>query len=717
MIRKSVLLLLLMLLPVTATALGLGGISVNSKLNQPLDADIELIGANADQLVDIKARLASAALFEKAGLERPYLLSKLRFHPSASADGRVFIRVSSTQTVVEPVVIFLLEVSVSGGHFMREYAVLLDPPMFQAEVGAVTASAPDQYSPMTGEAYGPVAGGETLWKIAERYRSDRSVTIEQMMLALQRRNPEAFIGGNINRLKRGVTLTIPDRQTALEMGATEASQQFQQQTTQWRRQPVTPTAARVPAELLRPEPAPVQKNEIAGTAEKSLKVVESTKEQLSSNEKKVVYPTNEIDTLQETIIDAETDLEAAREINRGLADLRGMLESRIDELHQALGERDRLIEEMTRHLNALEQGDQAPVASEPGVVESPVGEPLQTVSVAPATTAESSADINTAVSLAADSSSGLVKTGLSWLSRYWLIVVATVTWLAIILFILLWRRGQGDGLTERRAELDLFQSIDLDDETEAFEPQPRRAASVDAQAGKDVLVSSVGGGLAKVKGDISAILMEVDVYLAYRRYDEAKAQVMAAIASYPENPELKGKLLEIFLFQRDKQGFSSCLDEVSPFMAKNAPALWRRIAEMGRDLVPDHPALATVVSGGKMGLGAGSVPASTSQGRKATFGIEADPLPNSAVEGEHTPSVDDAQVADVEPNLDLDLDLNLDLDSETPATLDHELLALVEEGIDGDEIQAHEYIDIDALDLSDIEEIDLDLDTKPENGK
>lgn len=87
MLRKILSLLLLMWAPLTAVALGLGEVSVNSGLNQPLDADVKLIAADPAQLGDIKAEIASAGLFEKAGVERPFVLSQLRFQPRISQAG------------------------------------------------------------------------------------------------------------------------------------------------------------------------------------------------------------------------------------------------------------------------------------------------------------------------------------------------------------------------------------------------------------------------------------------------------------------------------------------------------------------------------------------------------------------------------------------------------------------------------------------------------
>jgi len=128
-----------LLLPETAFTLGLGEIEVNSALNQKLSADIELLSATPEDTESIIVKLASRKEFSRAGLDRPYLLNDLRFK-SEIVDGVPHIKVSSGSPIREPFLNFLVEIDWPNGHLIREYTVLLDPPVFMTQPASVTTA-------------------------------------------------------------------------------------------------------------------------------------------------------------------------------------------------------------------------------------------------------------------------------------------------------------------------------------------------------------------------------------------------------------------------------------------------------------------------------------------------------------------------------------------------------------------------------------------------
>lgn len=159
-------------------------------------------------------------------------LSKLRFKVVTASDGRLAVDVSSREPLREPYLNFLLELTWPNGRLMREYSVLVDPPVYaegsgiQESVAApsVTSAPASRPAPARpaepgrssgpaggyqGNTFGPTGASDTLWTIAARIRPDTSVTMQQVMLAIQDLNPDAFIDGNINRLKRGQVLRVP----------------------------------------------------------------------------------------------------------------------------------------------------------------------------------------------------------------------------------------------------------------------------------------------------------------------------------------------------------------------------------------------------------------------------------------------------------------------------------------------------------------------------
>ena len=142
---------LVLLLSGNAWALGLGEIRLDSALNAPMRAQIELLSATPEELENLQVALASQETFERYGLDRPYYLQDLRFEvvKSGTAQGN-YIRVSSTSPMTEPFLTFLVEATWSRGRLLREYTVLLDPPTFAPPPAAETrpaVTAPERTTP------------------------------------------------------------------------------------------------------------------------------------------------------------------------------------------------------------------------------------------------------------------------------------------------------------------------------------------------------------------------------------------------------------------------------------------------------------------------------------------------------------------------------------------------------------------------------------------
>ena len=231
LLAKSILLAGGMSLSSHILALGLGEMELDSALNQPLSAEIKLIDKQGLTSSEIKPKLASAADFERAGIDRYQFLTQMKF--SVNGDR---ILITTRDPVNEPFLNFLVELNWPAGRVLREYTVLLDPPVFEegrvqplvaVPAGSVqsqtTVTAPQSRpepkpTPKRSNSWQtPAAPGtykvqpnDTLWEIALATRPDASVTPQQMMIALQDVNPGAFINGNINRLKTHTVLDIPD---------------------------------------------------------------------------------------------------------------------------------------------------------------------------------------------------------------------------------------------------------------------------------------------------------------------------------------------------------------------------------------------------------------------------------------------------------------------------------------------------------------------------
>ncbi|MDD0842597.1 FimV/HubP family polar landmark protein [Pseudomonas sp. Gutcm_11s] len=257
----------------TAHALGLGEIDLQSSLSQPLVAEIELLEVRDLAPNEVIPALASPEEFNKAGVDRQYFLTDLKFTPVIKANGRSVIRITSTKPVREPYVNFLVEVLWPNGRLLREYTLLLDPPMYAptpvvsaaprlpvatapaprpqtvaptprpvtpsasaparpaAPVAPTPAAAPAAASKIDGDQY-KTTSNDTLWEIAQRSRQGGSV--HQAMLAIQDLNPGAFLDGNINRLKSGQVLRLPTDAQVKNRSQSEALAQVTEQNNAWR---------------------------------------------------------------------------------------------------------------------------------------------------------------------------------------------------------------------------------------------------------------------------------------------------------------------------------------------------------------------------------------------------------------------------------------------------------------------------------------------------
>jgi len=261
-------------------AAGLGRLTVHSALGQSLNADVEVPAVSRDEAPSLQVKLASQAAFKQANLDFNQALTQLRFDLQPAADGSYVVHITSAQAINEPYLDLLLELTWSGGRVLREYTVLLDPPgLRQAPdiVAPVTAPAPQPAqaplpapapapAPMAEQPAAPpapapaaaapaappvaavppppppaaprasaaptataastvhVRSGDTLGRIAQSSKP-QDVSLDQMMIAMLRANPDAFIGNNINRLRADVDLAVPSSSTAQAIDEGEAQRE------------------------------------------------------------------------------------------------------------------------------------------------------------------------------------------------------------------------------------------------------------------------------------------------------------------------------------------------------------------------------------------------------------------------------------------------------------------------------------------------------------
>jgi pilus assembly protein FimV len=208
----------------TVFALSLGEISLNSRVNEVLDANIELLELDGIEAVDIVISMGSQADFDLVDLERPAFLDQIQFEVQILSSDDGIVVLSTTEDITDPFLRIILNVSSPSGSFIRGYTIDMDSPTFTQDNPA-TPAAP--VPPQTGGGGDNVVieQGDTLWQVALESRDNNSVSVQQMMLAIQRANSDAFINNNINRIRTGAVLRIPTSQEVLSLTAQQAFSQ------------------------------------------------------------------------------------------------------------------------------------------------------------------------------------------------------------------------------------------------------------------------------------------------------------------------------------------------------------------------------------------------------------------------------------------------------------------------------------------------------------
>jgi pilus assembly protein FimV len=610
-----------LLSPASLYALGLGEIRLNSALNQPFDADIELIAPTNEELASLKIGLANNDLFSRYGLDRPQFLSSFEFSVARRRDGNASIKVTSNRSVTEPFVTLLIEASWGRGRLLREYTVLLDPPAFSptqpeatAPVTAPTAGArneriertpaepsrPAEASPTTApslsavpnpsaserprtevRAASPPAAGaapatgsytvernETLWRIAAKVQPGATPSvINQTMIALFRANPTAF-GGNINRLLAGSILRIPDTTEIESVSRSEATAEVARQQDDWS-SGVASTDEANRLRLVSPAEAP---------ASAAPATADGVERPAATRPPAATAPT------QSSPAAPDKRLEVT---NPGLA---------------------------SAQRNAapppVATSDTAPI--EPTAEAAPADAPAPTAETAPAPVEQTPP---TPAAAAPETEPSL----LSRLGDFWWVFVV-LGLLVVALLVAMSRRRRGsaeadtvDSLssldyeppaTRRGATstADAFAASD-DDETRPdldepptttrrSEPTRVRAETVVAPAAAAAVTAAADDTLSSesaVRFDQQDALAEADFHMAYGLYDQAADLVKIAIGREPQRRDLKMKLLEIYFVWGNRDLFLDTARDLHRSRAAAAPAEWDKVVIMGKQIAPEDP--------------------------------------------------------------------------------------------------------------------------------
>lgn len=559
-----------------AFALGLGNIQLHSALGQPLDADIALVGADKQATAGLKVSLASAAEFDRAQINQTAILQSLQFTVVPDSSG-YHVHVSSTQPVKEPFLTFLVAAQWPSGQMLREYTVLLDPPNYAAAGGGVQApvtqnvpatemsaaavpqpvrSAPRAETMSTaGGNYGPIQRGETLWSIAHNLTSGEPAEVDQMMIALYRANPNAF-SGNINRMKAGHVLRVPDGDSVRAISPREAIAAVRQANLEFAApsEDVADASAAddaaadvVPAVAEATDAAAADTGE-AATAGGHLQLVApgaADGSEAAPGDSQAAAAVAAAAQLKEQLAAAQQRAEAATSQNARLS-------SQIDSLKKELAETKRLLSVQDQRLSQLQKQ-------------------VQQQAQQPANDASA------------------VDTAIAFVTAPLFLIGLLVVFVLIVGAVVI-RRQQRKAVAAQSGEpiLPVVDEAQTAEQPDAADDVAAAGAAVTAE----VAEATAAAALPEASAEPADPIAEADFHIDYGLYDQAADIIRKGIADDPERDALKLKLFQIYFAAGDAPAYRAAAQEYASDWGADHPAEWDEVTTMGRKLVPDEPLFA-----------------------------------------------------------------------------------------------------------------------------
>lgn len=555
-----------------AQALQLGEMTLKSKLNQPLSVEIELLDVGGLSASDIVPSLASSQAFVDAGVDRQAFLDELSFTPVLNPSGRSVVRVTSSKPLPDSYVRFLLQVQWPNGRLMRDYSVLLDPAKFEQKAPEAIAPAPRLAPPAASSvskaAEHTTTSRDTLWEIAAKNRNGGS--IQQTMLAIQALNPGAFVDGNINRMKTGQVLRLPDPVQSTSLPQPQAIAEVTAQNAAWRqgrRGATNQAAGRQQLDATKRTQAGAAPSQTAAKDNLSLVSAEAAKAGVKGAAGDSKALNNKLAVTQES-------LDSTRRENEEL-------KSRMTDLQSQLDKLQRLIELKNNQLAKLQAEGGAP--AQPAAM--PAELAAAPVAPAPATPAPAAeAPVVVPVESPAEpapvaSTEGKFNDLLT--NPIVLGVIGGAAGLLVLLLLLLWARHRNARLEEEKhlrmaralaEEPEFSSSLDQDMPSDSFEGLEVPAANVKlapapapapAPASAPVAVAPVPAPVTSmappskpiIEPGSSDALALAQSHLDRGHLNQAAAVLEEAIKLEPKRSDLRLKLLEVYGQQGDKDGF------------------------------------------------------------------------------------------------------------------------------------------------------------------
>jgi pilus assembly protein FimV len=642
--------------PMAASAVGLGKLTVMSGLGQPFRGEIELLAVDRNEGGSLAARLAPPEAFQEANVERSSALISLRFNVLQKKTGQWFVKLTSPQPINEPFLDMLVEINWPSGRLLREYTVLLDPPGLVAEqqpavpvevpvgkslppptdsakavapvtstemvpskgrrakagadkTGAAKAEAQPE-GKVKGETYGPVKSGDTLRKIASSVKPD-GVNVEQMLVSLFRVNQQAFSGGNMNRLKTGKILHIPEAGQAAALEKSEAAKEVRAHAADWNAyrqklagavetaKPVHEDQARQAAggkittaiedKAGSKEPAKdvlkLSKSEsIGGKGGKS----PAAQEDAIARDKAIQDATQRIAELEKSIKDMQRLLEIR---SQGMADMqKGKQPAAVPQPPSKPAEEQKTVPQLPEKSAAEEKKTEPASAVTPAAVAEKMPIPASAVAAdeqpkpkpKPKVLQPKQPDVPPPSFFSELMGNPLVLGG-----------GALVALLGGLLGARAFASRRKKGGESKKLGEDRNSSIA---QYQRARPDEEAAVSGGASDFSSGLTDFTQTGMGSIDTTDVDPIAEAEVYMAYGRDVQAEEILREAMAHDPQRHEIHLKLLEIYSNRKDQGSYEALARQLYAATGGSPNPDWEKAAEMGRGLDAGNPLYGVTVS-------------------------------------------------------------------------------------------------------------------------
>lgn len=728
-------------------AVGLGDYELKSGLNQPLRAQITLLSSGELNEYEVHASLASAAVFERVGIDKPFYLNNIKFE-TVKKNGRLVINLSTREPIKEPFMNFLVELNSPKERVVREYTFLLDPPIFDKSASSTiqkaqskkktnktvtrrnvrsSSSTYDSQPSFSGDSYGPVSSTDTLWSIANKVRPNSDVSIQQTLVAIYRANPDAFNNGNINNLKRGAVLDIPASSSMSQVPHRAALQDVVMQNRQWQsggaRRIVGNTQTRASTRQgsgdARLTLATPDSDTNAGGASSGLsnRLQQAQSELVKAQETSATLQA-ENDELRSRLTDLVKKLESAQEsgaVNISDTELAILAQNQKDSANDAI---DNAVDDMTSTGDEIVDATEDTINDVDDTVSDIVDNTENVVDDASSTIDDvNGSDVVSTDSIDTDSTSSAATVPNNENTLYIpppkkkgffenLLESSAVIWGGLVAILLIvvavfWKMRKRMEDDDFQDDLVATTGVNLTDSSDSFELP---------DVGDDMLVDMEEEAEASEDASEEEFdpLGEADIYIAYGKYEQAESLLLEAIDENPIRSDLKVKLMECYAESDDREKFDSLAQEVS--QAVDAEEWAEQVASMkekawsGKDESDDFDLPSTEDI-----FGEDEFSIDDNVGTTAEKVLDSD---DSDLDDDF--DLDSDENSDEEFDIDMDLALDDDNSAESSSSAVTQTFDALDDSDfeldDDDSDELGSDLDEESIDLDDSDDLSLDLD-------